>query len=250
MSTKHITKESHIMSGFSLPAHNNRIKIVHSFDALIATPFGPLVNALCWQRVLVGDFDEVAAQFRDEKDVMSLDKEMLAHMRRKLSPTGQLAVDVMIADHDLLQAHGLQPSTECVPRYDRDDNDAIIPTDVYSFHADRATIAADTYLCSYNEAASEGLRNEEAQRHIDIPATRAALLKDFEQYGSGDFDDYVRDNCYDLHYTPIENAVPFSFGIGNMWRIAIEYPGCPVPPCLHRAPQTIIGRPPRLLLIS
>lgn len=238
------------MSGFTAPTHYNRIKIVHSFDELVSTPFGPHVNSLCWQRVLVGDFDAVATQLRGEKDVMSLDEEMLINMRPKLRAMGQLAVDVMIADHHLLQAHGLQPSTECVPRYERDEHDAIIPTDVYSFHADRATIAADTYLCSYNEAASEGLRNDEAQRHIDIPATRAALRRGFEQQESGDFDDFLRENCYDLHYAALENATPFSFGIGNMWRIAIEYPDCPVPPCLHRAPQTIMGRPPRLLLIS
>lgn len=238
------------MSSFTPPAHYNRIKIVHSFDELVTTPFGSSVNALCWQRVLVGDFDEVAAQLRSEKDVISLDEEMLIDMRPKLSAMGQLAVDVMIADHHLLQARGLQPSTECVPRYERDEDDAIIPTDVYSFHADRATIAADTYLCSYNEAASEGLRNDEAQKHIDIPTKRDALLRVFEQHGSGDFDAYLRENCYDLHYAALENATPFSFGIGNMWRIAIEYPDCPVPPCLHRAPQTIIGRPPRLLLIS
>ena len=228
----------------------NRIKIVHSFDELMAASFGPVVNAVCWQRELEGDFDAVAALLRDEEDVTSLDEETLLQMRPKLGAMGQMAIDVMIADHHLLQAHGLQPSTECVPQYERDDDDAIIPTDVYSFHADRATIAADTYLCSYNEAASEGLRNDEAKRHIDIPATRAELFKIFEQLGGGDFDDFLRENCYDLHYAPIPDAVPFSFGIGNMWRIAIEYPGCPVPPCLHRAPQTIIGRAPRLLLIS
>ena len=45
-------------------------------------------------------------------------------------------------------------------------------------------------------------------------------------------------------------AEPFSFGLGNLWRIAVEYPDSPVPPCVHRAPATIPGRPPRLLLIS
>jgi hypothetical protein len=38
--------------------------------------------------------------------------------------------------------------------------------------------------------------------------------------------------------------------VGNLWRIAIEYPGCLVPPCIHRAPATPSGPSQRLLLIS
>jgi hypothetical protein len=49
----------------------------------------------------------------------------------------------------------------------RDEESGAVPTDVYSFHADSATVETDTYLCSYTEAASEGLRNEEAQRYVD-----------------------------------------------------------------------------------
>ncbi len=44
--------------------------------------------------------------------------------------------------------------------------------------------------------------------------------------------------------------ISVSFGLGNLWRIAVDYPGSPVPPCIHRAPITRPGRPPRLLLIS
>ena len=36
----------------------------------------------------------------------------------------------------------------------------------------------------------------------------------------------------------------------NLWRIATDHPGCPVPPCIHRAPATLPGASPRLLLIS
>ena len=55
---------------------------------------------------------------------------------------------------------------------------------------------------------------------------------------------------YDLHYAPQPGAQPFSFGLGNLWRIAVEWPGSPVPPCIHRAPDTQPGDPARLLLIS
>ncbi|HUR46218.1 MAG TPA: hypothetical protein VMZ27_10115, partial [Candidatus Saccharimonadales bacterium] len=65
-----------------------------------------------------------------------------------------------------------------------------------------------------------------------------------------DFREYLKENCYDLHYAPIPTARPFSFGLGNLWRIAVDYPCSPVPPCLHRAPETLPGQPPRLLLIS
>ena len=236
-------------SRFTPPAGYNRIKTVNSFEELVSASFGPEVNAICWQRELNGDFDELAAHFSREKEVTSLDEEAIDYLRPALSKGGRLAADALIEDRRLLKARGLQPSLECVPRYLRD-ADSAVPTDVYSFHADRATVAADTYLCSYNEAATEGLRNDRAGRRIDLPATRAELLRIFRQGGTGDFDSYLRENCYDLHYAPMEGAVPFSFGLGNLWRIAVEYPGCPVPPCLHRAPETVSERLPRLLLIS
>ena len=125
-----------------------------------------------------------------------------------------------------------------------------MPTDVFSFHADSATVEADTYLCTYHGSPSEGLRNDEAQRRVDIPATRAELLKRFGGNDDDAFREYLKENCYDLHYAPIPSARPFSFGLGNLWRIATDYPGCPVPPCIHRAPATLPGESPRLLLIS
>jgi hypothetical protein len=109
---------------------------------------------------------------------------------------------------------------------------------------------ADTYLCSYTEAASEGLRNDEAVRHVDIPETRAQLLEEFGGEDDDAFLEFLNGNYYDLHYAPLPHAQPFSFGLGNLWRIAIEYPGSPVPPCIHRAPTTFPGQSPRLLLIS
>lgn len=38
---------------------------------------------------------------------------------------------------------------------------------------------------------------------------------------------WLHENCYDLHYEPTPGAQPFSFGVGNLWRIAVQYPGCP-----------------------
>jgi len=87
---------------------------------------------------------------------------------------------------------------------------------------------------------------------VDIPETRARLLQHFEGVSDeyADFREYLAENCYDLHYAAVPEARPFSFGLGNLWRIAVDYPGSPVPPCIHRAPETIPGQPPRLLLLS
>lgn len=227
----------------------SRIRIVGSFDELVNASFGPTVNAICWARQLPGNFDEIAALMQHEDDIVSLDEEAIETLRPRLSAEGRIAADALLADRQLLQERGLAPSLECVPRYPRDDGNAVA-TDVYSFHADRAPVPADTYLCSYNEASSEGLDNAGAMRRIDDPATRAKLQALFLAEGGGSFEEYLRDNCYDLHYAPVTGAVRYSFGIGNLWRIAVEYPGCPVAPCIHRAPDTVDGRPPRLLLIS
>lgn len=235
---------------FVPPEGYDRVRVVDSFDALVAAPFGPRVNAACWRRAPEGDFEELAACFADGDEIVSLEEDRLLALRGGLSAGGRLAVDAVLRDQALLRAHGLSPGLECVPRYRRDAPGRAVPTDVYSFHADRATVAADTYLCSYNGAATEGLRNDGARRRIDDPATRAALLAEFRRAGAEDFDAYLAENCYDLHYAALPGAVPFSFGLGNLWRVAVDYPGCPVPPCLHRAPEEPPGRIPRLLLIS
>ena len=109
---------------------------------------------------------------------------------------------------------------------------------------------AETWLCTYHGLPSEGLRNDEALRRMDIPETRRALLKLFGGEDDDDFREWLSENCYDLHYSPARQARPFSFGMGNLWRIAVEWPGSLVPPCIHRAPETHPGQSPRLLLIS
>lgn len=225
----------------------HRIKIVGSFDELVNTPFSEGVNALCWQRTLNGDFAEVVAAVGATDDIVTLDPDNLLSLRAQLSPAGQAAVDVMLADFRLLEGRGLDPCLDCIPAYPRDVVGDVLRTDVYSFHADRAPVQADTYLCTYIGACSQGLPNEHAVRHVDIPETRAALLA---QCGGGDFDEYLRENSYDLHYRVAADAAVYDFGIGNLWRIAIEYPDCPVPPCIHRAPEQQAGDAARLLLIS
>lgn len=232
-----------------LPSPPDRVRRVHSFAELATTPFVDGVNALCWPRSLPGNFAEVTALLRTDatEGIVTLDEARLLAL--PLTREGRAAVDALLADLNLLRERDLDPVLNCIHAYPRDEDAGPVPTDVFSFHADSAPIPADTWLCTYHGAPSEGLANEHALRRIDIPETRAALLA---RYGGPDddgFREFLRDNCYDLHYAAAARAQPYSFGLFNLWRIAVAYPGCPVPPCVHRAPATIPGEP-RLLLIS
>lgn len=235
------------MTKQSPPFDYVRIRRVRSFEELVATPFADGVNALCWERALPGDFGEIVDRLAATEGITSLDEDSLATL--PVSAAGKVAIEILGTDLRLLRDHGLSPSLDLIRGYARDEEAAVVRTDVYSFHADSAPAPADTYLCTYHGPTSEGVRNEEAQRCVDLPATRAALL---ELYGGPDDDSFrafLAEHSYDLHYAPAAGAEPFSFGLGNFWRIAIEYPGCPVPPCIHRAPDTAPGQS-RLLLIS
>lgn len=228
-------------------AHPN-VRVVHSFTELVSTPFAEGVNALCWARRLCGDFADITARLGPLDEITSLDEDDLRSLA--LSPAGALAREQLIADLRLLRDHGLAPTLDCIPAYPRDDASGPVPTDVYSFHADSANTLADTYLCSYTVAASEGLGSADAVRCADLPETRAELLRRHGGPDDASFAAFLSDNFFDLHYVAAPSARPYSFGLGNLWRIATACPGSPVPPCVHRAPATLPGQPPRLLLIS
>lgn len=224
-----------------------RVKGVNGYQELLHTPLTEGVNALCWERALEGDFSEVVSALRAGEGIVLLEEEHLREL--SVSAAGQKAIQVMLEDVRVLREHGLDPALNCVHGYPRDEKAEVVRTDVFSFHADRAPIEAYTWLCTYHGSPSEGLANEAALRRVDDPETRARLLGLFGGPDNEDFREYLQENCFDLHYAPGPQAQPYSFGVGNLWRIAVEYPGSPVPPCLHRAPDTLAGQP-RLLLIS
>ena len=236
------------MSPLFLPDDYTRIRVVHSFDELVTTPFRDGVNALCWQRSLAGDFAEVVSHLGSGEGIVPVDEDELTTL--PVSPLGRVAIEILLEDQRLLRDRDLDPSLDCIHGYRRDEQEGPVATDVFSFHVDSATEETDTYLCTYHGPASEGLRNDEALRRVDVPETRAELLRLHGGPDDADFQEYLGDHCYDLHYVPTPGARPFPFGLGNLWRIAVAYPGCPVPPCIHRAPETRPGDPPRLLLIS
>ena len=236
------------MNPFTLPPDYARIKLVNSFHELVTTRFADGVNALCWQRQLPGDFGEVVAQLGGGEGIDVLDEARLLAL--PLGVAGKAAVAILLEDQRRLREHHLDPVLNCIHGYPRDEVSGPVATDVFSFHADSATVEADTWLCTYHGASSEGLRNDEAQKRVNMPATRTALLRQFGGEDNEEFREYLNENCYDLHYAPMPHSWPFSFGLGNLWRIALDYPGCAVPPCIHRAPATLPGQLPRLLLIS
>ncbi len=223
------------------------VRVVTSFDELIATPFRDGLNAVCWTRDLQGDFDEVVEKLGTDDDITSVDDARLRSL--EVSPAGRQAVSELLVDLDRLRAIGEEPTLDCVRRYARDP-DGPAARDVHSFHVDSATALVDTFLCSYTGGSSEGLSNHEARRLVDVPAIRAQLLEQFGGEEGEAFTAWLGENSFDLHYEALPGARPFSFGLGNLWRIAVQYPGCPVPARIHRAPENSPGQPPRLLLIS
>jgi hypothetical protein len=234
------------MSAVSIPA-NPHIRLVSSFAELVAARFTNGVNALCWERTLPGDFGELVARVGDaDEPIVVLDEARLRQL--PVSAAGRAAAEAILNDLRLLREQDRDPVLNCIYGYPRDEEAGPVPTDVFSYHADSAPVEADTWLCTYHGSPSEGLPNADVIRRVDDPATRAELLR---QYGGDDddeFRDYLHEHCYDLHYAPRPDARPYSFGIGHLWRIAVDWPGSPVPPCVHRAPATIPGQP-RLLVI-
>ena len=212
---------------------------------MLETPFRDGVNALCWRRELVGDFAEVLSQLECGGGITGLDEAWLG--RLKLSEAGRVAVAAMVADLHRLRGQDLAPELNVIWSYAQEAAPGAVRTDVCSFHVDSAMQEADTWLCTYYGPSSEGLLNEEAMRRMEVPETRAALLREYGGADDGGFAEFCEENCFDLHYAAKGGAQPYAFGVGNLWRIAAEYPGSPVLPCIHRAPETKLGR---LLLIA
>jgi hypothetical protein len=233
-----------------MPADRSCVQVVYSFHELAETPFAGSTNALCWERTLPGDFAEIVTCLGSGagQSVNTLDPVLLRAL--PLSAAGKLAVECMLADARLLSDRNLAPELNCIHGYPRDERPGPIAADVFSFHVDSASVETDTWLCTYHGPASEGLCNGSARRRVDMPDTRAALLAAYGGADGAGFRGFLTDNAYDLHYVALPDARPYSYGTGSLWRIATAYPGCPVPPGIHRAPPPKAGDPPRLLLIS
>jgi Protein of unknown function (DUF1826) len=224
---------------------HSQILLVDQFQDLISTPFVGDINAICWNRKLVGDFQEIVAQVDMSENIVVIDEDDLRAYR--LSEAGQLAREILLKDIHLLTAHGADPVLNVIKCYDRDDDLTFFPTDVYSYHVDRSPVPTDTFLCTYVGAASEILPNAQAMQKVLVPEIRTAL-KEIYSGNEDEFENYLIENFYDLHYLALPDAKPINLGQGHMWRLAIDHPDSLVLPCVHRAPLEKNGEC-RLLLI-
>jgi hypothetical protein len=228
-----------------LSPFENQIFSVSSFEGLISTPFKGEMNAICWDRKLEGDFGEIVDKFEITENLEEIDLDELSDL--KLSKQGNLAREILLNDYELLKAHGASPSLNIIEVYERDDSFPFFPTDVYSYHVDRSPIPTATFLCTYFGAASELISNTEAEQKVLVPEIRAELRKLFHGE-EADFDVFLTENFFDLHYHAKPAAQIINLGIGNMWRLAVDHPESNCLPCVHRAPKEKIGEK-RLLLI-
>lgn len=223
----------------------HQIEVVTSFEGLVDKPFSGIVNAICWERTLAGDFGEIAEKVVLDGNMTVIDEDSLRALQ--LSEQGQLARDIILNDLQALEAQGASPILNVINHYERDDSFSFFPTDVYSFHVDRSPIPTNTFLCTYHGDASEILPNAQGTQKILIPAIRDELRKLYDGPEDG-FADFLKENFFDLHYQAKPGAHVTNLGIGHLWKIAVDHPGSQVPPCLHRAPEERSGTR-RLLLI-
>lgn len=221
------------------------INRVTNFHDLVSTPFAGEINAICWARELQGDFSEIVEKLILSENIKEIKEEELYELQ--LSDQGNLAREILLNDMNLLKHHGASPVLNLIKYYDTDDEHSFFPTDVYSFHVDRSPIPIDTFLCTYYGDSSEILPNSEAIKKVLIPEIRSELKKLYTGTDI-DFESFLSENFFDLHYLPKANANPISLGLGNLWRLAIDHPESLVPPCIHRAPREKSGKT-RLLLI-
>ena len=229
----------------NLSQTSTQIQTVSSFEELVSTPFHGSINAMCWSRNLVGDFSEIVNKLEVNENMVVLHEEKLCKLQ--LSEQGQLARNILLNDLKLLKDFGAAPTLNIIKYYERDDEYPYFPTDVYSYHVDRSPIPTDTFLCTYYGEASEILPNSQSVQKILNPEIRHELQK---LYGGSEegFETYLIENFFDLHYEAKPNAKPINLGIGNLWKLAIDYPESKVLPCIHRAPKEKTGEY-RLLLI-
>lgn len=224
---------------------NSQVGIVSTFDELIDTRFEGAMNAICWQRNLAGNFKEIVTKLQLKENVTDISMEALLLL--ELSTEGNIAREIILNDIKLLTDLGALPSLNLLKNYERDDEFDFISTDVYSFHVDRSPIAADTFLCTYYGAASDIISNDQVEQKVLIPEIRQKL-QDLYNGPAGGFEDFLKENFFDLHYQPQTNSNPLNLGVGHLWKLAVDHPEQKVLPCVHRAPQENDGEY-RLLLI-
>ncbi|WP_330747131.1 DUF1826 domain-containing protein [Chryseobacterium sp. CP-77] len=224
---------------------HDQIEVVSSFSELVNTRFHGVMNAICWHRNLVGDFKEIVTKLQLKDDITEVSGEDLLAL--ELSEEGSMAREIILNDLQLLTDFGASPVLNLLKNYERDEELGFISTDVYSYHVDRSPVATDTFLCTYHGTASDIIANDQVEQKIVIPEVREQLKK-LHDGTEDEFEDFLREYFFDLHYQPKPDAEPVNLGIGHLWRIAVDHPEQSALPCVHRAPVENDGEY-RLLLI-
>lgn len=224
---------------------SSQIGMVSTFSELVNTDFKGVMNALCWYRNLEGDFNEIVGKLQIKENITEVYPKDLFSLQ--LSEKGNMAREIILNDLRLLADFGASPSLNLLKCYERDDEFDFISTDVYSYHVDRSPIATDTFLCTYHGVASDIISNEQAEQKILIPEIRKKL-KDLHNGSSEDFENFLKENYFDLHYQAQPHASPINLGLGHLWRLAVDHPKQQALACIHRAPIENEGEY-RLLLI-
>lgn len=224
---------------------HHQVGMVSSFSELVNTHFQGTVNAVCWHRNLVGDFKEIVTKLQLKDDITEVSGEDLLAL--ELSEEGSMAREIILNDLQLLTDFGASPVLNLLKCYERDEELGFISTDVYSYHVDRSPVGTDTFLCTYHGTASDIIPNDQVEQKILIPEIREQLRK-LHDGTEEEFEDFLKEYFFDLHYQPKPDAEPVNLGVGHLWRIAVDHPDQKALPCVHRAPVENDGEY-RLLLI-
>lgn len=226
-------------------SENTQISVVSSFTELVDSSFAGNINAMCWSRNLMGDFQEIVAKLKLKENITEISTNDLLALQ--LSENGKLARQIILEDIQQLTDFGASPSLNLLKNYERDEELDFIATDVYSYHVDRSPVATDTFLCTYFGSASDILPNHQVKQKIYIPEIRAKLKALYDGTENG-FENFLEEYFFDLHYEAQADALPINLGTGHLWKLAVDHPTQQVLPCVHRAPVENEGEY-RLLLI-
>ncbi|MCS6738696.1 DUF1826 domain-containing protein [Acinetobacter baumannii] len=212
---------------------HKQVEVVSTFAELVNTHFQGNKNAICWYRNLVGDFKEIVNKLQLKENITEVSVEDLLALQ--LSEKGNLARTTILEDIELLSDFGASPVLNLLKNYERDEELDFISTDVYSFHVDRSPIETDTFLCTYHGAASDIVPNDQVEQKVLIPEIREKL-KELHDGPEAEFESFLTEYFFDLHYQPKPDVQPINLGMGHIWRLAVDHPTQKVLPCVHRAP--------------
>ncbi|MFW1829236.1 DUF1826 domain-containing protein [Acinetobacter sp. ULE_I092] len=209
---------------------NNQVRVVTTFSELINTTFQGEINAICWNRDLLGNFKEIVSKLELKENITEVSTEDLLALQ--LSEKGILARDIILRDIQLLTDFGASPSLNLLKHYEQDQDLDFISTDVYSFHVDRSPIETDTFLCTYHGTASDIISNDQVEQKILIPEIREKL-KALHDGPEAEFETFLQEYFFDLHYQPKPDSEPVNLGSGHLWRLAVDHPTQQVLPCVR-----------------